>query len=234
LSNQSFYLFQLQKIDRRLDQITSRLSQIDSQLKNDQVLADVRKVYDSSVLVLKKLMDQLDSVEKKSTEKRVKIEISESSLYGGSVKNPKELSGLQQEIASLKSFLQNLENEQIELMVGSEEQQSVVDKNKSALDQATLKNEVDNQHLYAEKKDLMNEINRISIEKSAMNQQINPESLVLYESLRKSKKGIAVAKIEDQCCTICGSQLPPAECQMAKSSTQITLCSSCGRILYAD
>lgn len=234
MSNQSFYLFQLQKIDRRLDQITARMSQIESQLKNDQALAEAQAVHDSSVQVLNKLMDQLDLVEKKGTEKRVKIEISESSLYGGSVKNPKELSGLQQEIASLKSFLLTLENEQIELMVGSEEQQSVVDKNRLALDQAILKNETNNQHLYEEKKELMNEINKIGIEKSAITQQVYSESLNLYESLRKSKKGIAVAKIEDQCCTICGSQLPPAECQMAKSSTQITLCSSCGRILYAD
>jgi len=234
LGNQSFYLFQLQKIDRRLDQINTRISQIDSLLAHDQALADVQSDFNSSVRELNDINDHLATVEKRSAEKRVKIEISESSLYGGKVHNPKELSDLQLEIASLKSALQKLENDQIELMVASEEHQSLVDKKNTLLELAMSKNHSENENLYHEKNDLLNEISRTGTERSAITQQIKPEILTQYESLKKLKRGIAVAGIEEQCCTICGSQLTPAECQMAKSSTQITLCPSCGRILYAD
>ena len=234
MGNQSFYLFQLQKIDRRLDQINSRISQIESLLAHDQALADVQSDFNSSVRELNDINDHLATVEKRSAEKRVKIEISESSLYGGKVHNPKELSDLQLEIASLKSALQKLENDQIELMVASEEHQSLVDKKNTLLELAMSKNHSENENLYHEKNDLLNEISRTGTERSAITQQIKPEILTQYESLKKLKRGIAVAGIEEQCCTICGSQLTPAECQMAKSSTQITLCPSCGRILYAD
>lgn len=234
MGNQSFYLFQLQKIDRRLDQIGQRIGQIETQINNSEVVTTIRGEFDSSVGVLNDLNRQLGAVEQKAAEKRVKIEISESSLYGGKVQNPKELADLQQEIASLKLNLKNLENEQFDLMVGSEEQQAVVDKKKLALDQALEKNLTDNQQLFAEKNALLAEISKTNTERAAITQQINPESLSLYESLKKAKKGFAVAGIEEQCCTACGSQLTPAECQRAKSSSQITLCPSCGRILYAD
>ena len=234
MSNQSFYLYQLQKIDRRLDQINTRIVQIDAQLANDATLAAARVELDSSTRVLNDLNDRLTQIEKKSAEKRVKIEISEASLYGGKVQNPKELSGLQQEIASLKSTLSNLENDQLELMLGSEEQQEAVNRKKTDLDDAISKNQAENQNLYAEKNALLTERIRLGTERAAITQQIRPESISMYESLKKVKKGIAVASIEEQCCTICGSQLTPAECQMAKSSSQFTLCPSCGRILYAD
>jgi predicted nucleic acid-binding Zn-ribbon protein len=64
--------------------------------------------------------------------------------------------------------------------------------------------------------------------------QVGDDLLSLYDALRSKKKGIAVSKIEDQMCSVCGSTLTPAECQSAKSRIDIISCPTCGRILYAD
>jgi uncharacterized protein involved in exopolysaccharide biosynthesis len=45
--------------------------------------------------------------------------------------------------------------------------------------------------------------------------------------------GLALATVADESCEACGSSLTPAEIQAAKAPGRITLCPSCGRILYA-
>jgi len=105
LGNQSFYLYQLQKLDRQLEQIQTRNLQIQQILDNNQAVQAAQNEYEASIGELNRLSSDLSDLEMRSKEKRVKIELSESSLYGGSVKNPRELSDLQQEIASLKSSL---------------------------------------------------------------------------------------------------------------------------------
>jgi len=119
-------------------------------------------------------------------------------------------------------------------MIHLEDQQSKVDQDKSLLDAALDEAKLSHAQFIHEQKELLKTSERLKLERQAIVQQILPESLALYETLRKSKKGVAVSGVEDQCCTICGSQLTPAEIQQAKSSLQIARCPSCGRILYAD
>ena len=234
MSNQSFYLFQLQKIDHRADQIQARMNQIQSLIGDQKALTDADLSYQTALSALQELQNNLALLEKKSIEKRLKMEISESSLYGGKIKNPKELTDLQQEIASLKASLTQLENEQLELMLQIEEQQQTVNTSKEVLEATISRQETSHHQWIEENQKLVIEVDRSRLERDAIVQQLKPESISLYDSLRKTKKGLAVAGVEDQCCTICGSQLTPAEVQQAKSSLQILLCPSCGRILYAD
>lgn len=234
MSNQSFYLYQLQKLDRQLEQIQARNLQIQQILENSQTVQTAQNQYDASLGEMNRLSTDLAALEAKSKDKRVKIEISESSLYGGAVKNPRELSDLQQEIASLKSSLKSLENEQLDMMIRMEDQQLKVNQDKSVLDAALEEAKSSHAQYIHEQEELLNTSERLKVERQAIVQQILPESIALYDALRKSKKGVAVAGVEDQCCTICGSQLTPAEIQQAKSSVQIARCPSCGRIIYAD
>ena len=61
-----------------------------------------------------------------------------------------------------------------------------------------------------------------------------PSSLLpLYESLRRSKSGRAMALVERGTCQGCRLSLTTQETQRARSGQQIVQCSSCGRILYA-
>jgi len=234
LSNRSFYLFQLQKIDRRKDQINTRMTQIQALIGDQQAFSAASASYNGALSALQDLGDRFTALEKKNTEKRLKMEISEASLYGGAVKNPKELTDLQTEIASLKSFLKSLENDQLELMILMEDQQLKTDQAQKTLETIIASQESSHKQLIEENQLLLNELERLKLERSAIEQQLSPESIALYDALRKSKKGNAVAGVEDQCCSICGSQLTAADVQHAKSSSQIVFCPSCGRILYAD
>ena len=63
---------------------------------------------------------------------------------------------------------------------------------------------------------------------------VDPATLQRYETLRKSKGGRAVAKVERDLCQGCRMSLPTQLRQRVKSGRQTVTCSSCGRMLFVE
>lgn len=231
--NPSFHLFQLQKIDLKIDVINKRLDEI-NRIRNDN---SARKLIEQSVNEINsKLIVQTKdyhNIEDKVQAKKLKIEQSESSLYSGTIKNPKELQDLQAEIRSLKTALSALEDDQLVKMMDQETTEKELSIAQTTLREFDAQLEIQYASLFTEEDIKKIELEKLMQERKAVLEQINPENLVIYQGLRKSKNGIALATIEDGCCTVCGSTLTPAECQAAKSPLRMAYCTSCGRILYA-
>ncbi len=233
MANPIFHLYQLQKLDSRLDFIHDRLIRIDSILGDDvrikqaeEILADKKKKHHD-------LQIKLRDIEEIIKEKRIIIEQSEASLYGGGIRNPKELQDVQKEIESIKTNIQRLEDSQLEIMMELEMTEKSVLSAEEDLNSITSCVFREHSQLLAEKDGLEKDLHKLIQEKTAAAGQINQENLQLYENLRKKNKGIAVSIIEDNCCSACGVSLTPAECQAAKSPASLKFCSSCGRLLYA-
>jgi predicted nucleic acid-binding Zn-ribbon protein len=163
----------------------------------------------------------------------LKIEQTEATLYGGKVRNPKELQDLQNESAALKRYLNTLEERQLEALIVFEENEA---KHQAAAERLMkVEEEVrqTNHHLIAEQASLAREIERLETERDAVALPIPREEVVLYENLRAQKRGVAVARINNNTCAACGSSLNAALLQAARSPNQITRCDTCGRILFA-
>jgi predicted nucleic acid-binding Zn-ribbon protein len=62
---------------------------------------------------------------------------------------------------------------------------------------------------------------------------IRSDDLDRYEQLRKKAHGVAVTTVNNRSCFACGAILTAAHYQAARSPNQITLCETCGRILFA-
>jgi predicted nucleic acid-binding Zn-ribbon protein len=231
--NPSFHLFQLQKIDLKVDSLNKRLSEID-RIRNDN---SARKIIEQSLSsfseVNKNQKRSYAEIEDRVKTKKLKIEQSESSLYGGSIKNPKELQDLQSEIKSLKQSLASLEDEQLQKLMDQEATEKEISVVQKTLQDFDTQLQIQFSSLFAEEDTKKVELEKLMQEHKAVLDQINPENLTIYQALRKLKNGIALSTIEDGCCAVCGSTLTPADCQTAKSPIHMATCSSCGRILYA-
>jgi uncharacterized protein len=231
--NSSFHLYQLQKIDLKIDSITRRLNEI-ARIRNDN---SAHKTIEQSLLSVNNLLTEQNHIynelEDKIRSKKLKIEQSESSLYGGLVKNPKELQDLQSEIKSLKTSLSSLEDDQLQIMIIQESLDRELETVRVSMKELESQLEIQYSSLFTEEAEKKIELEKIHQERKAILEQINSENLDHYQSLRKTKNGIALATIEDGCCAVCGSTLTPAECQQAKSPNRMATCASCGRILYA-
>jgi predicted nucleic acid-binding Zn-ribbon protein len=233
LSNTSFHLFQLQKIDQSTAQLEKRLSIIQKKLLDTSFIVASEKELQTANDSLAQTQTQYLELENSISKKKIKLAQSDSSLYGGLVKNPKELQDLQFEISSLKKNILALEDLQLEKLVDLESKELITQDLQSHFKQLLDQHSIEEAQFESEVNQIKIELNRLNNERNATESQIPSIHLLSYSSLKNHKNGIAVGVIEDGCCLSCGNMLTPAECQTAKSPNKIITCPSCGRILYA-
>jgi predicted nucleic acid-binding Zn-ribbon protein len=226
-------LFRLQQIDSQLDIAQNSLRVIEDKI-NDSSAIDLaqEKVIEAD----QKYKDELKILrerENKSYDTHIKIELSETALYGGKIQNPKELQDLQKEIASLKRLIITLEDKELSAMMAVEEAETELARANDFLQEAEAKKIEQDASLKGEKTKLLAQIERLEAERKAALPAISKDDLNLYEQLRKLRSGVAVAKISSRACEACGATLTAALIQTTQMTGQLVRCPTCGRILYA-
>lgn len=233
IMSQVLNLYRLQKIDSQKDQSTARLNEIERILQDNAPLKAAREELSTIEKTHWDAENKLKRSEDLVKNQQMKIELSESALYGGKVHNPKELQDLQNELASLKKYLVTLEDQQLDAMLVMEESETQLTGSSQHLSQVEKEVNLQNQALVAERDRLKRDLERIQAERSAVASSIPANDISTYERLRTQRRGVAVATIIEETCSACGSTLTPADRQSARSPNQISFCSTCGRILYA-
>ena len=231
--SESLTLYRLQQLDSRLTQVEIRQNSIRDSLENNIQINDARVKLDQSIAENKTIESSLRMIGQDENEKKVKIELIESSLYNGRIQSPKELQELQQELTLFKKQLSALEDQELDEMIALEKTQSELNIHQNEYEQ--IRNQVDQQNsgLVRELDDLQKEADRLRIERNATVLSIDEKSLLLYDQIRENRHGIAVTTIGDNCCDSCGAVLTPSQQQSAHHSHQLYRCQSCGRIIYS-
>jgi uncharacterized protein len=231
--NQTFHLYQLQKVDRQLHALEKRIAEIDAVIKNDRRIVEVENIISQIKARIEKLKRELRSLEEVGKSIRLEIETNEASLYSGTIRNPKELNDLQQKINIDKKNLDKNDEAQLELLMSIEEYEAELDRYQKKM--TAVESEVATSHslLLGEKSQLQKQKETLETERSAKSSSLQESTLTIYAKLIREKHGVAVALVEDLSCTVCGAPMTPAEWQSARSSSSLSFCSSCGRILYA-
>ncbi len=230
--NQSSQLYQLQKTDTEIDRTTARLNEIARELAMDETVRNAAQAVEAAKRSQFKLQQNLRSIEQEVQTIRIKINTSEASLYGGKIRNPKELQDIQTEIAALKRHQSALEDNQLDAMLALEEADNGLKAAEQDLTAAQGARATQQAGLLGEQSQLQKKLDRLQTERSATTASILPENLEIYERLRKQKRGVAVVAIEDNACAGCGTSIRPAELQIARSPDRMAYCSTCGRILF--
>ena len=231
--SQSFNLYQLQRIDTKMDQLRQRVEKANVAIKDHKEIDTLQENLHSLEKTRDELLDHIGSVDSEIQSKKIKINQSESSLYGGKVQNPKELQALQAEIASLTNFVTAKEEELSVLMQEFESMEIQVDKARTTLEDGVVLKQKNDQRLSEENHANLKDLENLDSERQLAVSQIKPQHLVTYEEIRKKKKNIAVTIVEDNTCSACGVSITPSDWQAARSPDQIIFCPSCSRILYA-
>ncbi|MBV6395649.1 MAG: hypothetical protein HFACDABA_01227 [Anaerolineales bacterium] len=227
-------LYRLQQIDSQIDSARARLESIQQALANDAELQEALSRAESAARVQNEAEKKQRTIEAETQGQRVKIEQAESSLYGGAVHNPKELQDLQRDVASLKKHLSTLEDRLLEAMLASESAASSLNEARAAQTQIEAQRGDQMRGLASEQSELLRQIDRYTSERKAALAPIPDESLTIYESLRRERRGLAVATFSDGSCNACGATLTPAQQQSARHSSQPIHCPTCGRVLFAN
>lgn len=229
-------LLDVQEHDTAMDQLVHRRSHLPSRAELDQVMAELGALERSASEVeetrhglgrdQQKLEDEITSLNDKANHH-------DKALYSGSVTNPRELQAMQDEIASLKRRISQLEDQELELMEQIEpldQQLAAFATSRTSLDEraAALRAEIAEQEV-----EIDSELAKVQGERDALVGGIAPELLAEYDGLRKRLGGIAIARLVGGSCQGCHLSLPAVEVDRIKklSPDEPVHCEECGRLL---
>jgi predicted nucleic acid-binding Zn-ribbon protein len=158
----------------------------------------------------------------------------EGKLYGGTVRNPKELAGLNDDANMLKGQLRGREDDLLNHMVKVEEEETALRQAEAALKEVEGRWQAEQADLSGQKERLEAELAELEKSRRAQAGGIDGRVLELYDVLRDRRQGKAVVKVERGMCQGCRISLPMTVLQKARSGFDIVQCVSCERILYVS
>ena len=222
-------LYELQTIDLEIRRSLDEIEGIKRILDDNELIDGIK--HDSAVLkqsitdlnVRKKDLEfEIDEISQKASKISAK-------LYGGTVKNPKELLSLEQDLTDQKKRLRLKEDALLEVMEEAEKlnaQKVIID---AQLRERTALWVVESEKHKEHRAELEHKLDELKSARSLLTNEIDDDTLKPYERLM-SKKGLAVARVEQGRCQGCRIALPVQQLQLARSGP--VFCSNCGMILY--
>lgn len=224
-------LYKLQQVDLVLAQRKARIDEIDAIIQADQRLQEARQALELAQAAVKPLQAQSRALELEIQALVDKIAVTDETLYSGRIKNPKEMTEMQEEIAALGRRRSQLEDEHLEVLLRLDSALERCAEAERAL--AAVKSAQADEHaaLLEERTLLMSEFAQLREERTKAASAIDEADLERYEALRRRKGGRAVALLNEASCDTCGVEQTTVNTQLARQGKALVFCESCGRIL---
>lgn len=230
--SQAQRLYQLQLLDSKLDEAKTELAEIAAVLGEDEALKTAKKAVEGAEKKLRQAQATMLDLELEVKSLADKIAQEEKMLYSGAVTSAKEAANLQDEVVSLKRRHSQREELLLEAMVAveeAEEQLSQTQANFASIQREWAASQKD----FSQRQALLNtQAAELSAQRPAIANGIDPENLIIYENLRRTRAGRAVAALKNGVCQACGMTAPNNQIQQARAGVELTYCGACGRILY--
>jgi len=226
-------LWLLQEADTALESRRGSLADAESRIGETEDLAALRERVAELLAVARVAETEQKDIELEADTLRTKIATEEAKLYGGSIKNPKELKDLQAEIDQLKRHLSSVEDRDLEALAAMDRADAEVhaaEAELAALDAAWGDEQ-------AELTERIERLRREIVEHEALRKKhaenVAPELLQTYDRLRASHQGKGVARLDRNLCMGCRISLPVNLVNRARAGSTLTQCPNCERILIA-
>ena len=223
----------LQEVDTALDQIRARAARIAEAWGNRAPLQSVAKGRDEARGALRAAQTEQQDLDLRIEELRTKIKTANDKMYGGKVKNPRELQDLQAEVEQDQRLISGLEDRALAHLDVLEAAQRSTREAEAAYARAEEAWKRDQLAMRDEHGQLKQQGGELTARRSSLTGEADAAALRTYDSLRRSKSGLAVVRISQRSCQGCRVGVPSSEEQRARLSSDLVFCSSCGRILYA-
>ena len=229
--SQATNLYQLQEIDQHILRQRKRLHEIAAALSDHKVITEAQSRVTAARQTLAPLQSAARHIEFEIQSNNTKAQGAEDRLYSGTVKNPKELQDIQQEIASLKRRNSEIEDRLLEIMLEIEEAEAVLETAEGDL--AAVQSAWDAEHevLLAEQQQLEAELAGRQADRKQAAEQIPAEDLQIYRELQPRTSNLPLARLQGDSCAVCGVGQTSMAVQEVRQRRKYVKCSGCGRIL---
>jgi uncharacterized protein len=225
--------------DTRTDQLNHRIETLPLRSDLARVEDDVRAV-DDQLTDAQRRRDELGR-----SQQRLEDEIAslteranqaEKQLYSGSVTNPRELQALQDDVASIRRRIGQLEDDELEIMelvepVDAERAQLTGERERLDAEGARLRTA-----LGEAESELAAELAVVRAERDTAAAEVPDELWPEYDKLRARFGGVGIARLVGSTCQGCHLALPAVEVDRIRKLPldEAVHCEECGRLLVRD
>jgi hypothetical protein len=225
-------LYQLQLVDCEREEKAHRLAEVESCLGKAEDVLRARAAVAETENGLGHLRTQLRDLELAIAGVEAKLKENQERLYGGRVRNPKELSGLQDEATALRRRRSDLEDQQLELMISVEAQEAELAERQARLRQIDAAWHQEQATLLDERERLTSRLTELDEQIQGRRARLKAADLALYDDLRRQLGGQAVALLKRGICQVCGVDLPTGMARSVERGEGVYYCPTCNRLLY--
>ena len=230
----SHVLYELQELDWELDHATGEMSSVIARLNDDSELVKAKKKTQESETAVLRITKQQAEQTQNNQQLKDKLEALEKRLYGGSIRNPKELESLHSELEFARQQSTASEDSLLNLMVTLDEGEKTAAESRAELERLESVRAETRTTLTKQRISLVEELEALKAKRERLTSGIASGLIAQYERVRSAYQGHAVAKVERGRCTGCRIALPTGDLQQARTAKDLVTCGSCGRILYVS
>ncbi len=227
-------LFQLQQVDLELDRLVTEHQAITTSLQGDPELRKLRSDYEIAQEEWQSSLQTQKDAEWTLEDLNNRLQQQEQRLYNGSVTNPKELQSLQQEVQRLRAQQNRQEEHLLEVIDTTESLQEIAQQKLASLQQAQDAWQEEFTALTTRGNQIEEQQRELRRKREQIVTSLDVELVKRYEVMRRTKQGRAVSKVDQNSCQWCRVILTPSELQHVRISSELQMCTNCGRILYYD
>ena len=229
-------LLAVQEHDTTIDQLTHRRRTMPARAELEAAMAELAKLEQRATEVetnrhelarsQQRLEDDISSINDKASQH-------DKTLYSGTISNPRELQAMQDEIASLRRRVSQLEDQELELMEQIEPLDADLSRlgdERSGLDEkaASLRAQIAEDEVAIDER-----LAAVRSEREQLVSSVEPALMDEYEQLRPHSGGIAIARLVGGSCGGCHLALSAVEVDRIKKlpPEEPVHCEECGRLL---
>ncbi len=227
-------LYDLLGVDEDIDRHSQSIAALDAALEDTRLLEETRQAVEEARETLRKQQAVRTDLELTADASRSKAGEAEGKLYGGTVRNPRELEDLQAELNMLREQQRRHEESLLQALEAVEETEGGLNALEGSLREMEASWKVEKARMLEERSSLQESLAQLRKKRDGMTALVSPVHLRMYDGLRSTRQGLAVVKIERGTCQGCRITLPTRVVQQARSSAEPVKCPSCSRILYAS
>ena len=224
-------LRELQEIEQERTAIRSSLAELKERQGESPALRAARSAAESAAQRLRLGQKTQKEQEYEFETISKKLSASQNTLYGGTVKNPKELRGIEEEVKHLTSRSNQLQEDILESLIEVEEAGEALVVAEASLREIEGGWGADQQAIEQEMQAQAERLATLDAQRSALQSRLPRTDIELYLDMRRRKGPAPIALVSGGNCEGCGVKLSVLQRHQVQSGDELIFCSSCGRLL---
>jgi predicted nucleic acid-binding Zn-ribbon protein len=223
-------VFELQQLELAVQSKCKLLEEINLHIRYNEAFENASAELLAAEKSQTDVEKQYKDLDWEAEELRGHIKQIDDKLYGGKIKNPKELLGFEQEAGMLKANLRKKDDVLLDLMEKIEAGKTSFRTLRDKLAVAEKNWQKEKDELAVQAEETKKELSGLEKKCEDTLSMLDKATLSTYEGI-KGRKGMAVVKVEQGRCLGCRVTLSVSELQRVRGEA-VVICSNCGRILY--